>query len=123
MTTGNTSTHQQTMINWMETCQITIQQQSIIPPPPPDKKEERPVESLSGGWEAEGKDRPVKIFICTKCQWVKADNQKEEEPDKDGWCESCINGRPPPGQELEGYRLLVGSKLDDVRKLNQTFFG
>lgn len=72
---------------------------------------------FKGGWQFEGKERPVTPVICVRCQ-----GSEEQEPDKDYWCEPCLLG-DFLGHVPEGYKKPVTSKLDDVKDYNKAFFG
>lgn len=135
-----TPTPQWTMANWMQAYQAaqvaaaqaaanrTTETTASIPTPPTattpppvsivPPKNEPPSDTMMGGWRYEGKQKPVTPRTCTKCQWVKR-NEQMEEPAREGWCSACLRGEVL-GTEPEGYKAPVEKPEGD---LNAAFFG
>ena len=79
-------------------------------------KEEPMEDPMQGGWKHEGKEKPVTIRICTKCQGPK--QYPPEEADKSTWCEDCLEGK------LLGHAPTKNSApRDKYDNKNAVFFG
>lgn len=102
--------------NWMMAYQASQIEKANEP------KVEIVEEKYEGGWKAEGKEKPVTPRVCTRCQWYRK-NEQQEEPDKENWCDSCLEGKPGIGHEPDKSYRPPAPKVGDRAVMNQTFFG
>lgn len=104
--------------NWMAAAHEAAQRRQ----PVPIVSKEEPVDKMQGGWQAEGKEKPVSPRICTRCQWIRR-TEEGQEPDKSSWCDSCLEGKPSPGSVPPGPKKPYAAPMEDVKNYNKAFFG
>ena len=78
-------------------------------------------EKYEGGWRCEGKEKPVTPLVCSRCQWIRR-NEQSQEPDNKDWCDYCLKGEILGHEPDKSYRPPA-PKVGDKLVLNQTFFG